>query len=397
LLALSPAEAAVKVFGMKDWLAEAAERSLTAVYEHMPPSGSDESKASLLRVVTNRLLTGYAVEDLRVENDEVFVYLRRQSEAPEWSVTLNAPNLTAPVDAWFRADTEGLSKELADLMSGVPLESLAWGDAELKRVADEACSACLPGWRVSLMVRIVGENSMALETSFTPEQPLVLAVTPRISSTSIPAMLHSGLRYDLTKGYAPVIGLPVAWLVRHEDDFAAMNKEILKDEYLVDRAKATPEIEVKTGSVSEVDIELESARYAAWVWMAVYAGAEDKYPEVGLHFGRRASLLPGWTSELYLELITELDDFGLETRLGMRWSPWRNLWFGGEWSSKDDDWWLRASFAPRHKNPYAWARVNLEGETNAALGLRINDFFSVEIHYDSRDDDPWNLRAIVNL
>jgi hypothetical protein len=132
--------------------------------------------------------------------------------------------------------------------------------------------------------------------------------------------------------------------------------------------------------------------------MAVYAGAEEKYPEAGLHFGRRVRPLSGWDAELFTELIVSLDDWNLETRLGMRWAPWRGLWVGAEWSSDGDVWWAQAMYEPRRlRRPYAWARYSEDDDTNAALGLRINDYLSIELHYDSRDEDPWNVRALVNL
>ena len=210
-------------------------------------------------------------------------------------------------------------------------------------------------------------------------------------------MLHSSLREDLTAGFAPVIGVPVPWLERHMEDFKQFGNTILLEESLVDRAKAEPELAIKFGPVSEVDIDLESRRYAAWIWAAVYAGAEYKYPEIGVHFGRRAQIFPHWDIELYTEFIVALNDWGLEARLGMRWSPWRNVWLGGEWSDFEDRWWVRASLDSKPRSPYAWIRYSESGETNGSIGYRINDFISVEVHYDSRSDAPWNVRALVNL
>ncbi len=387
----------MRVQGLGEWLSVAAERSLNAVYDHISPAESAGSKERLLRVVADRLLAGYLVEDVTLEGDTVSVKLRSKSAPPEWGVHLISPNLSEPVSEWFAKDTEGLEGEFAALMKDVPIEALAWGDVELKRVIERTCGGRLPGWRESLMVRTAADGTATLEVSFTPEQPLTLAVTPRISSTSIPVMLHSSLRDDLMKGFAPVIGIPVAWLDLHKDDFVALSKGILEGESLVEQARAESAIEAKTGAVSEVDIDLESRRYAVWVWMAVYAGAEGKYPEAGLHFGRRAQIFPHWDMELYAELITSLEDFDLEKRLGMRWSPWRNIWLGAEWVHPDDLWWVRASLEAKPKKPYAWIRLSEEGDANGALGLRINDFFSIEVHYDSRDGDPWNIRALVNL
>ncbi|MDR3254182.1 MAG: hypothetical protein LBT31_01270 [Synergistaceae bacterium] len=388
--------AAVRVEGLNEWLTAGAERSLEAVYDHIASSETTDTKKQLLTVVADRLLPGFTVDSVSFRGVDVTVRLRTSSSPPRWDVALIQPNLSPPVDSWFNSDTADLGERISPMMDGVPVEALSWGDMDLKRTMDGIFEDRLPGWRVSLMVRNVADGAI-LEISFVPEQPLTLAVTSSISSSSIPVVLHSNLKDDLLSGFAPVIGIPVPWLERHRDDFALLGKNILAEEKFVENAKAQPEISVRPGPISEVDIDLESRRYAAWVWMAVYAGAADRYPEIGLHFGRRAQILPRWDMELYTELIVTLDDWDLETRLGMRWSPWRSVWLGAEWSDLDNAWWMRASIDPKTRSPYAWIRCSDGGETDGALGYRINDFISIEVHYDSRSSDPWNVRALVNL
>ena len=66
LLAAAPffcpaAQAAVRVAGVNGWLSDAAGRSMGAVYEHIPEESSPETKEKLLRMVAERLLTGYDV------------------------------------------------------------------------------------------------------------------------------------------------------------------------------------------------------------------------------------------------------------------------------------------------------------------------------------------------
>ena len=402
LFCAAPCFAAVRVDGLNDWLTTAAERSLNAVYEHIPPEETQGVKEQLLRVVANRLLQGYRVDEVRFGEDvTISLAVETTVNIPAWNVSLTPPNLSPPVDEWFSRDVAGFDDEIRLLMKDVPVEALLWGDTDLKLRIEEMCGERLPGWRVSLMVRTKEEGArenVSLEVAFTPAQPLTLAVSPRISSSSIPVMLHSNLKEDLLKGFAPVIGIPVPWLDKHADDLVVLAKFILSEEYLVEKAKADADIGVRTGSVSQLDIDLESRRYSAWVWMAVYAGSEERYPEAGLHFGRRIQPFSGWEMELYTELIMPLNDWDLETRLGMGWSLYRDLWLGGEWSSDGDIWWARAMIEPRlNRRPYAWVRYSEDGDTNAALGLRITDYLSIEVHYDSRDDDPWNVRALVNL
>ena len=247
------------------------------------------------------------------------------------------------------------------------------------------------------MARHKLEGGVILDLSFIPEQPLTLAVTTRINSSSIPAILHSNLKNDLLKGYAPVIGIPVPWLDKHADDLASIGRDLLLEESLVSVSKADPLITADTGVVSNIEVELESRRYAGRLWMAVYAGAQDRYPEVGVHLGRRIQILPHWDMELYGELILQLNDWGLEKRLGLRWPLWRNVWIGGEWSDMGDTWWGRLDFESWARRPYAWLRYSEDNDVGAALGYHINDYISVEVLYDSRFEDTWNVRAVLNL
>ena len=57
-------EASVRTDGLNDWLSLGAERSLNAVYEHIPAGETNETKERLLTVVADRLLSGYMVESV---------------------------------------------------------------------------------------------------------------------------------------------------------------------------------------------------------------------------------------------------------------------------------------------------------------------------------------------
>jgi hypothetical protein len=274
---------------------------------------------------------------------------------------------------------------------------LSWGDLDLKREIESLSGKRIPGWRVLLLAQATVGGGVTLNVSFAPEQPLTLAVTTEINSASIPAVLHSNLKSSLMKGFAPVIGVPVPWLERHKDDLTALGRAILKDEDLVRISKSDPVIAASPGVVSGVDVELESRRYSAALWVSVYAGAEERYPEAGIHLGRRIQLLPRWDMEMYWEAILRLDDWELENRLGLRWPIWRNIWVGGEWSDMDDIWWGRLDFESWARRPYAWLRYSEDHDVGAALGYHINEHISIELNYDSRYEDEFNVRALLNL
>ena len=393
------ADASVRIDGIAEWLKESAERSLEAVYDHIPAAEPSGVKEELLRVVADRLLLGYSVEAVVFNaSGYVTVKLRPAQAAPEWEISITPPVLSPPVDGWFASDIAGISGEIAALMRNVPLEVLSWGDMDLKRAIEHLSADRIPGWRIALMARHKLEGGVILDVSFIPEQPLTLAVTTRINSSSIPAILHSNLERELMKGFAPVIGIPVPWLNKHSKDLASIGRDLLLEEALVSSiARADPVVTADTGVVSNVEVELESRRYSGQLWMAVYAGAKERYPEVGVHLGRRIRLLPNWDMELYAELILQLDDWTLEKRLGLRWPLWRSVWIGGEWTDMGDIWWARLDYESWAQRPYAWLRYSEKDDVSAAIGYNINDYLSIEVHYDSRFDDKWNLRTLLSL
>jgi hypothetical protein len=391
------AGASVRVEGLDGWLSESARRSMAAVYDHIPRSEPPAVKEELMRVVAERLLLGYSAESVVFTGVDAVVTMKVSSPVPDWRVEIVPPNLSPPVDAWFAADIAGLDEEILPLIRNAPLEMLSWGDLDLKREIENFSGRRIPGWRVLLLARAKADGGVALNVSFSPEQPLTLAVTTKINSASIPAVLHSNLKDDLMKGFAPVIGIPVPWLELHKDDLAELGRSVLKGEELVRFSKADPVVAAQPGVVAGVDVELESRRYSASFWASIYAGAEERYPEAGIHLGRRIQLLPHWDMEMYWEGILRLDDWGLENRLGLRWPVWRNIWMGGEWSDMDDQWWGRVDFESWARRPYAWLRYSEAHEMGAALGYHINDYISIELNYDSRYEDEVNVRALLNL
>jgi len=393
--ASAQAQARVRVEGLREWLRPTAERSLSAVWEEMPPSAGAEERLRLLRIVSDRLLSGYRCVEVRRSPEGVSVRLEPDRPVPGWAVEFGPPSLSAPLAAWLREDLSGRDAPIGAELEGVPLEALTWGDEALLAVVRENLDPVTPGWRKTLMV-VPGEGRTILRIGLIPDPPLVLAVAPTLDSTTLPTVLHAELREDLLKGLYPAIGMPVPWIDRHRRDMEAWTGSILQGANLVVQSRSTAAVKVEAEPISRVNVQLESRRYVVWAWGAVYAGAE-RPAEVGLHVGRRATLFPRFEVELYGEWIAQVDDGSLEGRYGLRWSPWGDVWLGAEWVHPGDAFWGRFMAGGRIRRPYVWLRLSEEGEANAAGGYRLNEHISLELHYDERDEDPWSVRAVGNL
>jgi len=309
---------------------------------------------------------------------------------------VQTPQIQDPPLQWIMEDISLIEAPLDELIRGLPVEALNWCDAGLKDEVLKILSPVLPGWRPTLMVH--SENGgYNMVISLAPELPLVLAVNPTLTSNSLPTLLHEELREDLMERSAPFIGLPVAWTKRHEKQINHWTETFLQTRGVVERTSAEPKASFSAGQVSQMKVNVESRHYTIGAWAALYAGTRDRTGEFGVHLGRKIKIFSRWSMEVYGEGILELQGWDPEGRLGLRWSPWGDVWIGGEWSSKDSMWWGRINIEPRMHKPYVWFRWREDGEYNAAIGYKATEYISLELHYDTRDEDSLGLRLIGNL
>ena len=197
LLVSSPAWAvSITAEGLKDWQKELAVQTLTAVAESIPQSGSPAYRAEILQTVARRLFAGYRVSVVSHGRGSAVVQFDSAGEELFWRVDVAVPSLRdMPLD-WFREDIKGLAGEISTLLQGVPLESLSWSDRALQEKINALAGERLPGWTPEMLVTR-GDAEAVLSVSFVPQMPMILAVNPTFTSTSLPTLLYGEFREDL--------------------------------------------------------------------------------------------------------------------------------------------------------------------------------------------------------
>ena len=386
---------AMTVEGVPLWLQSHVLRSLGAVWDEIPAGYREIDRVRTLALVASRLFTGYRIT---VDSRNTGPHVSFQVENPlTWDVAPVMPQLREPVTFWFGRDLQGIGGEIAPLLEGLPAEALSWVDSALKEQIKLVVERRLPGWSPSLLVRLEKETGI-LQLSFQPQQPLVLAVTPSIFSFTLPAMFQSDLAAKLIPGLSSIIGLPVVWIARHKEDVEMLAREFLGERNAVLNTRSRVEVEFVPDQISALDAAVESERLIFQVWISAYAGIKGRYPEIGMLLGWNTKHLTGIDLELYGEGLMDISDLDLTSRLGFRFPLWGRLRVGLEMEWPQQELWYRASWDPnRLRQPYAWWRYNSEFGHNAALGYRVNENISIEIHYDSRYDDKLGLRGILIL
>jgi hypothetical protein len=414
-----PPASALTVEGAPAWLLPHVLRGVQAVWEKIPPG---KFRLETLSLVTKRLFTGYdvTVEDAAAEKDTEKNAEKTEEEWPRrtraseprvvlkpsnptrWSVALTPPDLRRPSLAWFEEDIRGMSEEITPLMEDLPVEALSWADSALKSRIREIVERRLPGWDFSLLVRL-GARGEVLQISFHSRQPLVLAVTPSVFSSTLPVMFQSDLTAKLIPGISPIIGTPVAWIARHRGDVESLARELLEDRNAVSNTRSEVEVDFVPDQVSEMNAVVNSESLIFQIWVSAFAGVEEHYPELGVAIGWNTRRATGVDLEFYNETIIDAGEFGLTDRLGFRFPLMKNPRLGMfrvgmevEWP--EQEFWYRAGWDSRKlRRPYAWWRYSPDYGHNAALGYKIDEHISIEIHYDGRYKDKLGLRGVLLL
>ncbi|MCF7935486.1 MAG: hypothetical protein K9L28_04005 [Synergistales bacterium] len=397
-LVTAPAQAAVEVQGVPEWLLPSVEQSAEAVWQQIRRKESSSSgRERLAAMVSRRLFQGYRVPEVSVDGKNLRLLLEPETEPPTWWVSVDNPGLEDRVLRWFRRDAAILKRRVWGLVAALPVDALGWADRALREAVGEAGETVFPGWGITPSVHIREQHSAELRIALHPEPPLLLALLPRFRSTTLPLMFQEELRDDVLERLSPLAGLPLPWVTRHSSDIGAWVRAVMGSEELVRKTKSevTPHFEPDT--ISRLEVQVESRRYTIWAWAAAFAGTDEHYPEVGVHLGHKAQFWSGWDAELYGEWLTELDDFALETRWGLRWYPMRRLWLGAEWSSNPGGYWYRVQYDGARGRPYLWLRYSENGEANGAVGWRTSEHTAFELYFDERDEDTLCIRAVGNL
>jgi hypothetical protein len=390
-----PAHAGVRVDGIPGWLRPAATRSMEAVWGEIDPRQEEANRLAVVKLVAARLFEGFEIDSARIEDHDLVLNLKAKTRTT-WDVEGGLPLLPMPLAEWMKEDWDRARLEIGKRIAELPLDALTWADSALRSEISSILHRELPGWQGTLVVRLEADRAI-LKVSLFAEQPLILAVNPRSTSSSLPALLHSEVKEDLMAGLSPLIGLPVSWAAKHEKRVAEWASSLLSDESFVEKLKVDINVVLRPQPVTDLAVRLESRRYTIWAWAAAYAGTSDRFPEAGIHLGRKAQVFPRWDIELYGEALLYLNDWDIETRFGFRWSQWDRIWLGVERSWPGEATWWRAWFDGPVRSPYAWIRGSDEGDLNFGLGYRINENLSIELHYDDRDKNSSSVRLVGNL
>ena len=398
LLLTAPAGASVRVTGVPEWIGPTISRPLDAVWEEVLLSKDPASGLKTLRIVAERIFPGITIEDVTLSGEELRVDLSLGVPPPGgWRVSVNSPGLVPELDALFQQDLGDVATRLEKMIAPLPVVSLSWAGQSFQQEALGMLTEAVPGWNPSTLFVQGKEGGIEVHISFSALPPVIIAYSPRISSRTLPRILQTEITDNALESLAPFIGLPGEWFERHKAAIEAMVAGTLETKWAAREVRGEVTVDIIPERIAPVDIRVESDRYTLQAWAAVSLGSDERHPEIGVHLGRMVSPVQGWNLELYGEWVAGTNYLHVESRWGVRWPAWPDIWLGAEVAYPGEDIWFRVWFEELLPRVYLWGRLNDDGDAVAGIGWRFGGYLAWELFYDSRDGDRICVRLVGNL
>ncbi|QDR82081.1 hypothetical protein [Sporomusa termitida] len=353
---------------------------------------SQGSYENLVREIFDRVLVGYTVGQVRITPGTT-THIR--VEVVPWGdvvrdVTLEVDfgGLSPAVKSLIQTDLSRVEDQIANVLTGLPVDSIEWAGGVSTAVIRELLADQLPEFRSNL--EIAGGRTTHIKLSLIPIGPVIDNVHVAMRSRSIPNVLLAKASPAVSGAAGMLRGLPVAFVERHQDYFteritAAAAGHPITSQYGL---QLTPVVE--PGRNTEIILNAETSKYRVTLEGSLDMGREENNTAGKLHFGK----FTGSRDEVFLEVEFLPDNLTWEfepgwghkftdnTMAGFRYNfseqestLWVNHYMGANWT-------LRFEHTPRPEY------------NEFGVRYKLHDFLSTE--YVITNKESW-LRLVANL
>lgn len=351
------------------------------------------SYEKLVREVFDRILVGYSVTQVVIipgESTHIKVEVSPWGEVVhDVSLDIDYGSLSPEVIGLIKQDMGNIEEQINSVLLGLPIDAVDWAGGVAKSVIRELLAAQLPEFRSNLEV-IPGSRTI-VKLALLPQGITIQEVQISLRSSSIPNILLLQAKPAISELTNGLIGLPTGFVERHRDYFTAKLHDAMIQQPVTKRYGLTVLPAIQTGSTTEVNVNVETAKYNVSLEGYLDFGREQDSTSAKLHVGKYTSsndeafvevdfvpstvswrFIPGWGHRL-----------SSATTIGLKYviNDQQEIY----WVNQDlgENWMLRLERKPQ------------AGNSNE-LGVRykIHEFLSAE--YIFADHENW-LRLVGHL
>ena len=348
---------------------------------------------NLVRDIFNRVLVGYTVEQVSLSpgtSTGILVAVRPWGDVVrDVSLEIDMGGLSPEVMTLIKKDMGKVEDQVANVLIGLPVESVEWAGGISKTVIRELLAAQLPEFRSNL--EITAGQQTTVKLSLIPTGPIINNVELSLRSRTIPNILLAEARPPVREAAEILRGLPVAFVERHKAYFSTEVQKTAAKHPLVKKYGLNLTPVVNPGVNTEITLDAETTKYRVTLEGSLDMGREaDNNTLAKLHFGK----FTGNRDEVFMEIkfIPDNLDWEFEPGWGHKFTKNTAAGLRVNVSERQSIFWLDHYLSPN------WT-LRLEDTPKTdyyEFGVRykLHEFLSAE--YVITEKENW-LRLIANL
>lgn len=351
----------------------------------------------LLSEISDRVITGYQTNRVVLSTVQgqdgtavnlAFTVVPWSQTVQKVDVDIQFSGISPFAAAVLQEKIPALREQLQQTLQGASLDAADWAGGILRGQVKNSVEAVLPDFKaaVDLTTR---DDTVAVQVIIYPVGELVRNVQYSMVSKSIPNILLMKLKYKYADKAKSLQGLPVSYLEAEQKMLTDRLLHDLSEERQVARQHLTPQVVIRPGAETQLDISLESHTYKIWFEGYGDVGRKDHNLSGRAHLGRFISR----RDELFGEVGVDLKDVRWDFSLGYAYHWGKStLSYMRRVPADANVYRLEYDFTPKWRFRYEHF-----GDTKVneyAIRYRIHEFLSGEYVYSTKKS---YFRIIGNL
>lgn len=337
-----------------------------------------------IREVFDKVLVGYSVTDVAIEpGEETHV---RVTLAP-WAERVEAVEVEVSVDGvspvigkMAKEDLRGVETVFRKSLEGLPMAAVDWTNGVLKESLNAYMAEHLPEFRADFDVDTARRTHVALTVY--PKTPVVRTIDLAMRSDTIANFALLEKRSVLQAKADEMLGVPVAFVARHEKEFARGMEEVLDASGEFRTLGLKTHATIAAGEQTSVMSRSDTSRYRLRLegWGDVGRRSADGND---ITFRAHAGAMLSAADEIFVQadVLPQDFDWGWEAAYERRVFP--GVFASIRYDMREHAWTtgVRAVPLPRVEVRWEYRRADHTGE--AGLSYRLHDFLRAELVRDS--------------
>lgn len=350
------------------------------------------SYENLIKEVFDRILLGYTVKSVELvagnETNINVMVTPWQDVIKDIKLQVVFEQIPEPVATLAQQDVQDMQQIFNQVLQGLPIDAAEWTRVVLKTQLQEYLNVHLPEFRGELDIA-AGEITK-IQVYLYPKDVVIRDITVSLSSNTIPNIALYNYRNSVQKKAEMLVGVPAAFVKRHEDYFNQWLQAELMHDPLLNALAVETKVDLTAGVRTNIAVEADTKRYLVYLEGYLDIGRESDNTSFKLHAGKYISPVD--------ELFVETDFFPHQVKwivmpgLSRKITPQLTAGFKYDLSERENILWVKQQLGKR------WLlrleHTPAENFNEFAIRYKLHDFIGIE--YTMNDDDRW-LRMVGNF